>query len=372
MWPGGYPIPSSTSLLLVIVAVALARHLLGYSFDSDGAGESGLHGVDHEPTLIDGGHPESMEDVATQETDKRPWAFLPSGREPWILLLVLAGLIRVPFGATLDWRDRLLGGNLNWSPEAPGPSAWSLLPYLPVLAFFLGLLLVGKLRSSHADVDRRRARPNALLALVLAGFWLPLPGFLLELRDLVAVIMPGSGSHRYQSDIEAQTLAWTQFLLLLFALGIGAWACYRTATWLNHGYKTLFRVGWRRKAGWLLGVGMWAAVAQGVTVLLMPIMSAAVHMVPRVQDVMLQSGADRVSLLDGLWYVWVQLVGLVALIILGALARPILERTLARWAEPLPDPLDVRLIKELAAIGLIAWPVTLLTGVALWLRYGMQ
>lgn len=372
MWPGGYPIPSSTSVLLVIVAVVLARHLLLYSIDTDGAVESNLKRVDDEPTVIDDAKPASWEDVAVEETDKRLWSYLPSGREQWILLLVLAGLIRVPFGATLDWRDRVLGGNLNWSNEAPAASAWSLLPYLPVLAFFLGLFLVGQLRSSHADVDRRRARPNALLALALAGFWLPLPGFLLELRDLVAVIMPGSGSHRYQSDIESQTLAWAQFLLLLFALGIGAWACYRTATWLNHGYKFLFRVGWRRKAGRLLGVGMWAAVVQGVTVLVTPIVSAAMQLMPRVQDLMLQSGAYRVSPFDGLWFVWVQLVGLAALLILGALARPILDRTLARWADPLPDPLDVRLIKELAAIGLIAWPVTFLTGVVLWLKYGMQ
>jgi len=282
---------------------------------------------------------------------------------------VLAGLIREPFVATLDWRDRILRGNLDWSRQTPDASAWSLLPYLPVLAFFLGLLLVGRLRPGHADMDRSRARLNAILALVLAGFWLPLVELLLGLRELFAMIMMRSGDPR-RDPFGGQIITMTQLMLLLFALGIGAWACYRTATWLNHGYKRAFQVGWRRKAGWLLGIGMWAAVAQGVMALVYPLLSAAWRIEPVAFGLLTRTESLYITQSDTMWTLLVQLLGMATLLILGAVARPILDRTLARWAEPLPDPLDLRLIKELAAIGLVSSPVTWLTPLALWLAQG--
>lgn len=366
MWTSGYPIPSFTQILLVIVAVLLARRLLPRPIDEDGSDSSDPRLVDDELTRLDDGEPPFRGDAPADEERS---AYLPSGPERWILLLVLAGLIREPFVATLDWRGRILRSTLDWSRPTPAASAWSLLPYLPVLAFFLGLLLVGRLRPGYADIDRRRARLNALLALLLAGFWLPLVEQFLGLRELFAMIMMRSGDPR-RDPFGGQIITMTQLMLLLFALGIGAWACYRTATWLNHGYKRAFQVGWRRKAGWLLGIGMWAAVAQGVMALATPMLSAAWHFTPVALELTMRSDSIRVRQSDALWAVLVQLLGMATLLILGAVARPVLDRTLARWAEPLPDPLDLRLIKELAAIGLVSWPVTWLTPLALWLAWG--
>ncbi len=339
-------------LLIIWVALFAARRLLALSRRrqalADTKREGAAVGEEHldEVVRLRLGGP-SGEDGSTgaeHEAAEGPWARLG-------LLLVAAGLLREPLIASSRgfWSSYTSPYSFEMHRNVLGTAVW----LLPAACFLVALRPVASLRQGLFARPEGRPQREALLALALAGGWLRLIEHWSNLRGTWSAMVRARRLGPVTSAAEFPQIV--DLALLAMALILGQWAFYRTVTWIQHDFKRNVTLGRRRQAGWALGLLAWGAVADGFLGLTRPIL-AAVFYLPPIADRSPGISLDpwMMTLTLGL-PPWAVLASLLLLVVAGSLTRPVLDQALLATPEPLPDPADVRLLKELAAIGLLTW-----------------